>query len=363
MHSRTLAVALVVLAFAGTGASAQESSHAEDISRLDSLAGAFVANGHTPGLSVFVLSGNDTLLLRSYGHANLEDSVATKPRTVFRIGSVTKPFTATAVIQLVQEGRITLDDSIQQFLPTFPTQGHRVTIRHLLTHTSGIRSYTSVKGYDPNLDAPPDSVIALIARQPFDFPPGERFLYNNSGYYLLGIILERVTGHPYHRVVQNRFTAPLGLPDTRYCFLRPVIPRRAAGYTVDGGPFINARYNAMSQPFAAGGLCSTVLDLVTWARTLFSGQMIRPDLLEAMTTPARLKDGSTTGYGFGLSIDAFDGHRRISHGGGINGFTSSLAYYPDDDLTIVVLANANTDLSRLVVPITRVALGLPLGGR
>lgn len=340
-------------------AAAQRPPRAETVARLDSLARALAAGGRTPGLSVFVLHGGDTLLLRGYGHANLEDGVPATPRTLFRIGSLTKQFTAAAVMQLVQEGRISLDDTIQRFLPTYPTQGHRVTIRHLLTHTSGIKSYTSIDHFDVNRDLPADSLIAAFAREPFDFPPGQRYLYNNSGYFLLGVILERVTGRPYDRVVQDGLSVPLGLTDTRYCFVQPIIPRRAAGYEPEGGGFVNAEYNAMTQPFAAGGLCSTVLDLVTWTRALFSGRVVGRPSLEAMTTPARLNDGSATRYGFGLSIGALEGHRRIWHGGSINGFTSALEHFPDDDLTVAVLVNSPAvDMARFIGSLTRVALGL-----
>ena len=360
--SRALArVAAVVLAgsIAAIPAVAQRPSRAEASARLDSLARAFVAAGQTPGLAIFVLRGADTLLLHGYGFANLEDNAPATPRTVFRIGSLTKQFTAAAVLQLVQEGRVSLDDTIQRFLPTYPTRGHRVTIRHLLTHTSGIKSYTSIDHFDVNRDRPADSLIAAFSAEPFDFPPGERYGYSNSGYFLLGTVLERVTGYPYDRVVRERLATPLGLADTRYCFVEPVIPRRAAGYEPSRAGFVNAEYNAMSQPFAAGGLCSTVLDLVAWTRALFSGHVVRPALLDSMTTPGRLNDGSATRYGFGLSIGAIEGQRRIWHGGSINGFTAALDHFPDHDLTVAVLVNSpGADMGRFIAAVDRAALGL-----
>jgi len=359
MLRRAVAAAVLAVILPCRPAEAQRPSRAETVARLDSLARGLAAGGRTPGLSVFVLRGSDTLLLRGYGYANLEDSVPATPRTVFRIGSLTKQFTAAAVMQLVQEGRISLDDTIQRFLPTYPTQGHRVTIRHLLTHTSGIKSYTSLDHHDINRDVPADSLIAVFSRQPFDFPPGERYLYSNSGYFLLGVIVERVTGQLYDRLVRDRLAGPLGLADTRYCFVQPIIPRRAAGYEPEGGGFVNAEFNAMAQPFAAGGLCSTVLDLVTWTRALFSDRVVRPITLETMTTAARLNDGSATRYGFGLSIGTLEGHRRIWHGGSINGFTAALEHYPDDDLTVAVLVNSPAvDMARFIGSVTRVALGL-----
>ena len=355
--------AVLALAVRCPSAEAQRPSRAETVARLDSLSRAFVAGRQTPGLSVFVLRGADTLLLRGYGYANLEDSVPATPRTVYRIGSLTKQFTAALVMQQVQEGRIALDDTIQRFLPAYPTQGHRVTIRHLLTHTSGIKSYTSLGAEWRRvwrLDLPTDTLMAMFASKPFDFAPGDRYLYNNSGYYLLGVILERVTGRTYQQLVQERLAQPLGLADTRYCSTEPIVPRRAQGYATAPSGFANAEWISMTQPFAAGALCSSVLDLVTWTRALWAGRVVQPGSLQEMTTRARLNGGTVSRYGFGLGMDSLSGHFRVSHGGGINGFTSVLAYFPDDTLTIAVLDNGEEALpGQLLDRLARVALGLP----
>jgi CubicO group peptidase (beta-lactamase class C family) len=360
---RLVLCCVLAVVLAGTpacrSASSQDPARAETVARLDSLSQAFVSNGEAPGLAIFVLRGADTLLLRGYGYANLEDSVPVTPRSVFRIGSLTKQFTAAAVMQLVEERRIALDDAIQRFLPSYLTHGHRVTIRHLLTHTSGIPSYTSLDQHDVNRAMPADSLIAVFSQEPFDFAPGGEYRYNNSGYFLLGLILEQVMEQPYNQIVETRLAAPLGLTDTRYAFVEPIIPRRAAGYEPEGGAFANAEYNAMTQPFAAGGLCSTVQDLVTWTRALFSGDVVQPATLDAMTTPARLNDGSAIRYGYGLVIGDLEGHRRIWHGGSINGFTAALDHFPDDDLTVAILVNSpGGNMGRLVGAVTRAALGL-----
>ncbi len=332
--------------------------------RLDSLARAFMATGQTPGLAVFVLRGNDTLLLRGYGFADLEDSTRATSRTVFRIGSITKQFTSALVMQLVQEGRIALDDTIQRFLPAYPAQGHRVTIRHLLTHTSGIRSYTDLGAEGARVmrsDLSEDSLIALFAPKPFDFAPGERYRYNNSGYYLLGVILEKATGRTYEQLLQERLSGPLGLRDTRYCSTRPLVPRRAQGYEATADGFVNADWLSMALPFSAGALCSSALDLVTWTRALWADRVVGADAFREMTTPARLNDGSATGYGFGLMLDSLGGHRQVAHGGAINGFQAMLAHYPDDGVTIAVLANSeDARPGQLAQRLARVALGLPL---
>ena len=358
---RLVSCCVLVAVFAGTlacrSASSQDPARAETVARLDSLARAFVADRGAPGLSIFVLRGTDTLLLGGYGYANLEDSVPATPRSVFRIGSLTKQFTAAAVMQLVEEGRIALDDTIQRFLPSYQTHGHHVAIRHLLTHTSGIPSYTSLDDHDVNRAMPADSLLAVFSKEPFDFAPGEEYRYSNSGYFLLGLILEQVTEQPYDHIVETRLAAPLRLTDTRYGFVEPIIPRRVAGYEPDGDGFANAEYNAMTQPFAAGGLCSTVLDLVTWTRALFAGDVVQPATLDAMTTPARLNDGSAIRYGYGLVIGDLEGHRRVWHGGSINGFTAALDHFPDDDLTVAILVNSpGGNMGRLVGAITGVAL-------
>jgi len=364
MLGRASVAAVFAIVLSSHPAEGQQPARAETLARLDSVARAFVASRQAPGLSVFVLRGSDTLLLGGYGYANLEDSVPVTPRTVFRIGSLTKQFTAAAVMRMVQEGGVSLEDTLQRFLPTFPTQGHRVTIRHLLTHTSGIKDYTAV-GAEwqrvARLDLPHDSVFALFATKPFDFAPGERFLYDNSGYYLLGVILERVSGQSYDRALAERLFAPLGLANTLYCFTRPLIPRRAQGYARAGEGFVNAEQRSMVLPFAAGGLCSTAPDMVAWTCALWAGRVVQPGGLSAMTTSARLASGATTGYGFGLAIDSLDGHLRVSHGGGISGFTGSVAHFPADNLTIAVLDNSgDANASRLATQIARVALGIPL---
>ena len=361
-RTATVFASLVVLVLPCRSTATQQ-RQSSDGTRLDSLARSFLAERATPGLSVFVLRRTDTLLLRGYGFADLENDVPATPRTVYRIGSLTKQFTAALVMQSVREGRIALDDTLQRFLPAFPTRGYRVTIRHLLTHTSGIRSFTSLPETRRTLrlDVPHDSTIATIAAQPFDFPPGERYLYNNSGYFLLGSILELSSGLPYDRLVRERLAGPLTLEDTRYCFVQPLVSRRASGYQRTGAGFVHAEFNAMAQPFAAGGLCSTVLDLVRWTRALWAGRVVPSADVIAMATPARLTNGPSTRYGFGLGVDSFEGHRRVMHAGAIDGFTSVLAHFPDDTLTIAILTNSqDATPGQLLDGLARLALGVAL---
>lgn len=364
---------LVTLALVTTDLTAQTQPRQRLSVQIDSMAAAALAAWPAVGVSIAVLRGRDTVVLKGYGRADLENDLPATPQTVYRIGSITKQFTAAAVMQLVEQGKISLDDTIQKFLPAYHTQGHRVTIRQLLTHTSGIKSYTSLGAEWTSrmrLDLVPDSLVALFQDKPFDFEPGTRFLYDNSGFYLLGLIVERASGEPYAVYLQRHVFEPLGLTATRYCDERPLIPHRARGYERDSTRFVNASPLSMTQPFAAGALCSTVGDLVTWSRSLDAHRPVNAASYAAMTTPATLADGSRTGYGFGLAISDLGGHPRIGHGGGINGFLSQLDEYPADTLTIAVLANSESarparlaeDIARLVLGVARpVVRDLPLG--
>lgn len=353
---------VALLAVFGIELSAQTSMPGANAARIDSMAMAALAQWPAVGLSIAVVRGKDTLVMKGYGRADLENDVPATAQTVYRIGSITKQFTAVAILQLLEQGKLALDDTIQRFLPDYHAQGHRITIRHLLTHTSGIKSYT---GLGPEwqrrirLDLPHDSLLALFQDKPFDFEPGTKFLYNNSGFYLLGMIIERITGQSYADYLAQREFTPLGLSSTRYCDGRPLLTHRASGYERDSGRFVNASPLSMRQPFSAGALCSTVGDLVAWQRNLVTHRLISAASTALMTTSGTLVDGSATGYGFGLGIGKLGEHRKIGHGGGINGFLSELDYYPDDSLTVVVLANSESAKpSRLAEDIARLVLGV-----
>jgi D-alanyl-D-alanine carboxypeptidase len=330
---------------------------------VDSVATAAVAEHRTAGVSVAVVKNGRTVLAKGYGFADLENDVPATPETVYRIGSITKQFTSAAIMRLMEQGKLSLDDTLQKFLPNVPTQGNRVTLRHLLNHTSGIKSYTSLGPKWQRvvrLDLATDSVVALFANEPFDFKPGDAWLYDNSGYFLLGMIIEKVSGKRYGQYLQDELFTPLGLKSTMYCDQAPLIKHRAQGYALrPDGQFINAEPLSMTQPYAAGSLCSTVNDLAAWTLALSSGKVVSPASYKLMTTPGTLNDGKALTYGFGLGIGAVGGHRQVSHNGGINGFISELHHYPDDSLVTVVLTNtgalAAVQLERLIA---RRALGI-----
>jgi len=360
---RMLPLAAVLAAVLPAAAPAQAPVRAALVHRIDSLVEATMAAERVPGASVAVVRGADTLVMRGWGFADLENRVPATERTVYRIGSLTKQFTALAILQLAEQGRLTLDDTLQRFVPGFRTPGRRITIRHLLTHTSGIPNYTAIGApFQSRLrdDLPPDSVVGLVRGRPADFPPGQRFRYSNTGYVLLGMIVERVSGEPYAQYVARHEAAPLGLADTRSCDTRPIVPRRAQGYVDDSTGIVNADYISMTIPFAAGALCSTVLDLVTWQRALWADRLLQPGGYNSMTAPPRLADGSTSPYGFGLGVGALGTHRQVAHSGGINGFSSALFTWPEDSLIVVVLLNTeDANASRLATRIGRLVFDLP----
>lgn len=356
------ASALLTISLAAAAAQAQDTRALTRF--VDSAATAAVsAKGGTPGVSIAIVKAGRPLLIKGYGFADIENDVPATPETVYRIGSVTKQFTAAAILRLAEQGKLALDDTLQKFLPTFPSQDNRVTIRHLLNHTSGIRSYTSLGAKWQRVirnDLAPDSMIALFANEPFDFKPGAQWRYNNSGYFLLGAIIEKLSGKSYGQYVQDEFFTPLGLRSTIYCDQAPIIKHRAQGYgpTPNGG-FINAEPLSMTQPYAAGSLCSTVSDLVTWTIALSSGKVVSPASYKLMTTPDTLNDGKPLTYGFGLGTGMLGGHRQVSHNGGINGFVSELHHYPDDSVITVVLTNVGGMVApQLERVVARRALGI-----
>jgi len=329
----------------------------------DSLANAALKSGPVAALSIAVVRGRDTVVMKGYGYADIENDIPATAQTVFRIGSVTKQFTSAAIMRLVEQGKVSLDDDVTKYVPNAPVQGQKVLVRHLLNHTSGIPSYTDVGpafGRRMRLDLSPDSLLAIVRTDSLQFEPGSHFYYNNTGYYLLGMIIEKVTGRKYGEYLNETFFTPHGLSSTMYCSVSPIIKRRAQGYERGPNGLVNASYISMELPYAAGSLCSTVGDLVAWTRLLHSGKIVSAPSFQAMTTPVKLPVPRPMSYGFGLVSDTLGSHRRIQHGGGINGFISSLAHYPNDSLTIVVLANtAPAPSDQLADDIARIVFGMP----
>lgn len=345
---------------------AQRTLTSDQTAEIDAVAIAPIELGQAAGMSIAVVRGTDTLLMSSYGHADVELSVATPGRAVYEIGSVTKQFTAAAVLLLQEDGALSLDDPLTKWLPNYPLAGRTLTVRRLLDHTSGIKGYTempAVWGEIVPLELPRDTLMTLFAAEPFDFEPGEALIYNNSAYFLLGLIIEKASGETYEDFVEKRLFAATGMNDSRYCHKEELTPGRTKGYQYGPEGLEPAAYLNHLWPYAAGSLCSTVRDLVAWQQGLHGdgggGNVLSPESYAAMISPEPLNDGTPTRYAKGLAITERGGEKRISHGGGIFGFLSELRYLPDEDLTIAVLINTTGPVAPADVAdeIERVILG------
>jgi CubicO group peptidase (beta-lactamase class C family) len=352
---------IVVCAVVSTPAGAQL-SRVEQVRLMDSIANSPVVEKRVAGIAVAVVKGTDTLLHKSYGQADLSWGTPMPTDAVFEIGSVTKQFTAAAVLQLRDEGKIDLDADITTYLPDYPTQGHRIPVRRLLDHTSGIRGYTEMEAFGEFAPRklPRDSLVARFAAEPFDFPPGQALIYNNSAYFLLGLIIEKTSGMPYEEYVEKHLFAKLGMTRSSYCSNSEVVPRQARGYSLTDTGLIRAPYLDHTWPYAAGSLCSTTGDLITWLRALHGGKVLPAKSYQEMITPGTLEDGTPVRYAMGLARTPDPrGRASIHHGGGIFGFLSDTRYYPDEDLYVVVLVNTTGNLSPAAIANEMVDVILP----
>jgi CubicO group peptidase (beta-lactamase class C family) len=309
--------------------------------RIDAVMNAVYKPGE-PGAAVVVRRDGKTIFRKGYGMANLELGVRIEPDMIFRLGSITKQFTAVAILMLAEQGKLSLQDGIGNYFPTFATGDRKVTVEHLLTHTSGIPSYTNMEEWLPlwRKDMSPEEIIDMSRDKPFEFAPGERWNYNNTGYVMLGAIIEKVSGKSYEAFIEENICAPLGMTHSCYDRTEQVIARRVAGYQMDNDGFINAPYLSMTQPYAAGSLLSSVDDLALWNEAIFSGKLLKKGSLEKAFTPYVLAGGESSGYGCGWFISDLRGHRCLEHGGGINGFTSHALALPDDGIFVAVLTNS-----------------------
>lgn len=336
-----LAPALIAAALFTRGLPAQQTEAGRIGASIDSIANAALKDGKAAGMSIAVVRGKDTLVMKGYGYADLEYDYPTPPRAVYEIGSVTKQFTAAAILQLQEMGKLSLDDPVTKHLPSFPLQGHQLTIRRLMDHTSGIKGYTEVPKFGAIMQRklPRDSLVALFANEPWDFAPGEAMIYNNSAYFLLGLIIEKASGLSYADYVQKNLFARAGMTDSRYCSEKEIVRNMAHGY--DAGPkgLVKAQYIDQTWPFSAGSLCSTAGDLVSWNRALHGGRILSAESYRELITPGKLNDGTPMRYAKGLAVADMLGHRAIQHDGAIPGFLASSTYLPDDDLIVVVLIN------------------------
>lgn len=359
-HARSAALSAALLAITST---AHAQSAGRLAQRLDSLAGSGVQEKRAVGIVAAVVKGNDTLLLKGYGKADVEWGITMPTDAMFEIGSVTKQFTAAAILQLRDAGKLSLDDDITKWLPDFNTRGNTVPLRRLLDHTSGIVGITEIPAFGllvSNPRFPRDSGYALINRTPFQFRTGDAEIYNNSAFWLLGLIVEKASGVTYEDYIEKQIFAPLGMTRSMYCNSAEDIPRRAHGYAVQGNVVRRAATNVHTWPFAAGSLCSTAGDLIIWLKALHGGKVLSAKSYAEMTTPSSLADGTRIRYGMGIGVgkDA-RGLSYIGHGGAIDGFLADAMWYPDAKMAVVVLINSNGNLDPGAVGAELAAAVLP----
>ena len=315
---------------------------------LDSIAESGILENRVVGMVAAVVKGNDTLLFESYGKADVEWDVPMPKDAMFEIGSIAKQFTAAAILQLRDAGKLSLDDDVTKWLPDFNTAGHKLPLRRLLDHTSGIVGLTEIPEFRllvMNPVFPRDSGYALINRQPFQFAPGEAQVYNNSAFWLLGLVVEKASGMTYEDYIEKNIFAPLGMTRSTYCNSNENVLRRAHGYGVRDGVIRRAPQNVHTWPFAAGSLCSSAGDLITWLKAFHGGKVLSPASYAEMITPAKLNDGTPLRYSMGLQVaEDSRGLKYIGHGGSISGFSAEATWYPDAQMAIVVLINTTGNL-------------------
>jgi CubicO group peptidase (beta-lactamase class C family) len=279
-------------------------------------------------------------MVKSYGFADLEYGIKLPVDASFEIGSVTKQFTAVATMQLVEQGKINLDDDFTKYIK-FDTKGKKVTVRQLLNHTSGIKGYTELPMFESIAvrKYKRDTLLRLVEKEPFDFEPGEALIYNNTGFFMLGLIIEKVSGISYEEYIKKNLFEKAGMNDSYYCSESKIIKNRAHGYEASKDGLVRASYLDHTWPYAAGSLCSTVTDLVKWNDALHHGRILGEEAYKEFISPSLLKDGTMTHYAKGITVTEENGRKMIAHGGAIPGFFAENNYFPDDNVSVVVLLN------------------------
>jgi len=335
--NRILALVLVVLVQGTTALGQSKSSTAPDT--VDGLVRAEMARVHIPGVALAVVRGGKVIKAQGYGVADLEHEVPVTPETVFKIGSVSKQFLATGIMLLAQDGRLTVDDPVAKHLTATPESWRGITLRHFLTHTSGV--LREGPAFDA-LKIQADSIVIYSAfARPLEFPTGSKYQYCNVCYFTLADVIARVSGKPWPDFLSERVFRPLAMTATRTTTTTDLVPRRARGYAWTENRYVNAPEFLALRP--SGAFLSTVLDLAKWDAALYESRVLSKPSRDMMWTPVGLTGGvaQTFGYGFGWQLDSVDGHWRVHHGGALPGFRAEMARFPNDSLTVIVLTNAD----------------------
>lgn len=318
-----------------------------------------------PGATMIVLKDGKVLLRKAYGLANLSSREALQADHVMRLGSITKQFTAVAILQLMEAGKIALNDPVTKFFPDYPDTGKSITVEHLLTHTSGIPSYTGKSGFMAKAakDISVSEMVDSFKNDALEFEPGSTFKYNNSGYFLLGAIIEKVSGQTYANYVAQHIFTPLGMTNSAYEGFERSQQARAQGYSQRTDKFEPSMKISMTQPYAAGSLVSTVDDLAKWDAAITAGKLLKADSWKRAFTSYKLKNGQDTNYAYGWGMGEFEGQTMISHSGGIPGFSTFALRLPKDKVFVAVLNNADGGLPQPEMIASRLAaaaIGKPI---
>ncbi|MGH7969798.1 MAG: serine hydrolase domain-containing protein, partial [Limisphaerales bacterium] len=321
-----ICLAFQLLAIAG-------GAHADEV---DDYIRAEMKERQIPGADLAIVQDGRVVKRAEFGLANVELNVRVNTNTVFEIGSLTKQLTAAGILLLSEEGKLDINAPIHQYLKGTPGAWRDITVRHLLTHTSGIKSYTGLDGFELRRHLTQAQFIAAIGALPLEFQPGDSWKYSNTGYSLLGYIIENITGKTYWNFMSARIFGPLQMSSTTNRLPALVLPNRASGYEHTEHVLINRDYD-LTDVFSAGSVVSTVGDLLRWNASLDGGTILSPESRKEMWTPAKLNDGKPTRYGFGWRIDTVEGHANIGHGGSTSGFSATLQRFPEDRLAIIIL--------------------------
>ncbi len=294
-----------------------------------------------PGATIAITRQGETIYKEAFGMADLEQNIPMTTDMIFRLGSITKQFTAVSILLLEEQGKLNVTDDINKYIPDYPTHGNIITIENLLTHTSGIPSFTGFKNSFEieQMNLTTSEILALFKDKPLDFEPGSRFSYSNSGYNVLGAIIERISGVSYETFVEHNIFQKSGMKNSFYEHPEEVIQNKILGYDKAMFGYKNAPFITMDAPFSAGGLRSSVEDMSLWNKSLQDEKLITKHSLEKAFTPFKLSSKESSNYGYGWFLKIISGYSAYSHGGGIIGFRTSGIYFPKKDLYIIILSN------------------------
>lgn len=354
-------ILIIVLSLLANLALAQQKDDKQLFAKFDKILSEQYKPNET-GATALVARNGQIIYKKTFGMANLEYNIPMQVDNIFRIGSITKQFTAVAILQLMEQGKLNLQDDITKFIPDYPTNGHKITIEHLLTHTSGIQSYTDMKGFEEKmlLDLEPIELINVFKNQPMEFAPGTKWNYNNSGYFLLGYIIEKISGKTYPQYVEENFFKPFGMTNSLYGSDSKIIKNRASAYSKDSTGFINSQAMSMTLPYAAGSIQSTVEDLFKWHQAIHSYKIVKKESLDKAFTNYKLNDGTETDYGYGWFLSNIQESPTIEHGGGINGFLTQSIYLPKEDVFVAVFSNCDCNSpNEVATKIAALTIGKP----